>query len=121
MLHQEGTHLSAIGLAFAHAHEKGFEIGAAGMRTRPTFAAGGILVVQGAPIEQGKEGTIVLHHGVGFTQASQGVLVKGMRIWYHRVSSLSERNRRDDVITLLRSFPFVKPCRFLCFCRFCWY
>jgi hypothetical protein len=91
VLHQQGTQLGSVDFAFAQTEEKGFEVGALGMRARTACVAASILLVNGAPIEQGKEGPIVLHDRVGFAQASKSVLVKRLRIWYHKDKLLHRR------------------------------
>jgi hypothetical protein len=83
MLKEEGAQLRHIPLLFTDLDEKRFEIGACRVRTRARHAPAGIVVVDGSPIEQGKELAVAVHEGIMVEQASAGGLVKERRVWYH--------------------------------------
>ena len=84
VLQQKGAQLRAVGFAFAQADEERFEVSVLGMGTRATLVARCVLLIDLVPIEEGKESAVVLHHGVGFTQTGQRILVKGRRFCYHK-------------------------------------
>jgi hypothetical protein len=59
------------------------------------------------PLEQGKEGAILLHHGIMVEQGGHHRLVKEVRSRYHNTELLMS-GESDLVILYKRSFSLVK-------------
>src|SRR5258708_32474190 len=76
MLDKKAPQLAGIDEAFADAYQKGFEIGTLRMGGTATDRTLGLPLLDQGPIEQGEEGTIVLHQRIMLQQMGQGGLVK---------------------------------------------
>src|SRR5712691_11648714 len=72
MLEQEATQLTGVAQAFAYTQQKGFEVGAFGMSRSPTRRVLSLPLLNSGPIQQGKEGAIVLDQGIMLEQSRHG-------------------------------------------------
>lgn len=79
MLDEKVSELAAVDQAFLDAHQKGFEVGAFGVRRPPTRRALRLPLLDEGAIEQGEQRAIVSDHGIMSEQLRHGRLVKDAR------------------------------------------
>src|SRR6266567_2243813 len=89
VLDQEAAYLRAMVKAFIDLEQQGLHIGALRMRALAGLGRLDGRIRHHAPLEEGKEGAIALHHGIMVLHESEGVLVKDTRVWYHRSKLLA--------------------------------
>jgi hypothetical protein len=88
MLEEEAAQLARVDKPFADAQQEGFEVGTFGMSRSSTSRALVLPLLDEGPIQQGKEGAVVLDHRVMLQQSSHRRLVKEVRCRYHNVGLL---------------------------------
>ena len=82
MIAQVGTPAWRGRKLLADSDEQRFEIGALGMTGVAWAALAGH--IDGAPVEEGEQGAVALHHGIGSQEVLQSRLVKQPRKGYDR-------------------------------------
>ncbi|HET7637680.1 MAG TPA: hypothetical protein VFK47_02975, partial [Ktedonobacteraceae bacterium] len=88
MLEEEAAQVTGVDQAFADADEEGFEVGTFGMSRSSASRALLLALLDEGPIQQGKEGAVVLDQRVMLKQSSHRRLVKEVRCRYHNVGLL---------------------------------
>src|SRR5260370_37512708 len=83
MSEQKAAQLTGVNQALTKADEKGFEVGALGMRRSPTRRAVGLPVLNEGPIEQGRQGAVIGNERVIRQESRHRGLVKESRGRYH--------------------------------------
>ena len=83
MQEQKAAQLTGLGHAFTDAQQKGFEVGPFGMSWASTRRALGLPRLDEGPIEECKEGAILLNQGIMIEQSGDDGLVKEARGGYH--------------------------------------
>lgn len=83
MREQETAQVGGVAEAFTDADEQGFEVGTQGMSRPPTSRTRNTPALDERPIEQRKEGAIVLDNRVMIEHGGQGRLVKEGGSRYH--------------------------------------
>ena len=83
VLEQEPAQLAGVREAFVLAKEEGFEVSALRMSGASAGRALGLPVVDHGPIKEGKEGAILLNHGIMLKQSGHHRVVKESRRGYH--------------------------------------
>ena len=69
MLEQEAPQLAGVAEAFTDAQQKSFEVGALGMGGSPTPRVVGLPLLHRGPIQQRKEGAVVLDQRIMLEQS----------------------------------------------------
>ena len=110
MLEEEAVQVAGVHEPFALADQKHFEVGTLGMGRPSTRRTLGLEVVNQRPIEQGKEGAIVLDNGIVGQQSSHDRLVKEIGRGYQS-KKLLLLGEMGFLLRCKRSFAAVKENR----------